>query len=501
MVQRGDVDGDGRTNASEMTPSGSPAYPEGASAACDVGMCAQMHAAGAIACSSGVLCDATRVEFATGRYRYTFRWSCGSGYSLNASATTADTFCRDIDECAAATSPCGRGARCVNTPGGFRCDCETGFISDGAGGCVDVNECDDPLTCTAGAGAGTCTNLAGSFSCSCSAGYESSGSGASLTCVDTNECDDPAACGADLGGGVCINTPGAYRCMCNAGFMSSGMGASATCVDVNECAADSNPCGGGMCTNLGGSYECSCPDGYRAPAMGGTCTDIDECMDGSAMCGRNASCINREGAPYECVCVEGYELTDPADPSSDCVPICGDGRVTPDEACDDGNGAAGDGCGPTCEVESGWACTNESDMASVCAETCGDGVIDTGEECDEGEANSDESADACRTNCQRAYCGDGVTDTGEMCDPGGGRATQMMSGACTTACDPGQPDGGVMTDAGVDAGADAAVSADASAGETPSSGGCSLAPPTDEGPGPWFGIGVLAAVMWSRRRQ
>ena len=47
------------------------------------------------------------------------------------------------------------------------------------------------------------------------------------------------------------------------------------------------------------------------------------------------------------------------------------------------------------------------------------GQIDfEGEQCDDGDANSDELADACRSNCQRARCGDGVEDTGEACDDG-----------------------------------------------------------------------------------
>jgi len=49
---------------------------------------------------------------------------------------------------------------------------------------------------------------------------------------------------------------------------------------------------------------------------------------------------------------------------------------------------------------------------------CGDAVLDQGEECDEGELNSDEAANACRTDCDLPWCGDGVTDNGEECDDG-----------------------------------------------------------------------------------
>jgi len=49
---------------------------------------------------------------------------------------------------------------------------------------------------------------------------------------------------------------------------------------------------------------------------------------------------------------------------------------------------------------------------------CGDGLLDEGEECDNGDKNSDELADACRTNCLNSFCGDGVTDASEDCDDG-----------------------------------------------------------------------------------
>ena len=51
---------------------------------------------------------------------------------------------------------------------------------------------------------------------------------------------------------------------------------------------------------------------------------------------------------------------------------------------------------------------------------CGNGAMDPGEECDNGEMNSDETPDACRTNCVLPYCYDGVTDpsANEECDDG-----------------------------------------------------------------------------------
>jgi cysteine-rich repeat protein len=82
--------------------------------------------------------------------------------------------------------------------------------------------------------------------------------------------------------------------------------------------------------------------------------------------------------------------------------ICGDGTVDAGETCDDGNTTDGDGCSATCTIEA----------------ACGDGNVDSGEECDDGTANSDTTADACRTDCTAASCGDNVVDAGEECDGG-----------------------------------------------------------------------------------
>lgn len=61
---------------------------------------------------------------------------------------------------------------------------------------------------------------------------------------------------------------------------------------------------------------------------------------------------------------------------------------------------------------------------------CGDGVQDEGEACDWGAANSDERADACRTDCTLARCGDGVVDSVETCDPGKERDPRVCDAAC-----------------------------------------------------------------------
>jgi cysteine-rich repeat protein len=61
--------------------------------------------------------------------------------------------------------------------------------------------------------------------------------------------------------------------------------------------------------------------------------------------------------------------------------LCGDGLVHGGETCDDGNTAAGDGCGPTCRSESG---------------VCGDGTEEPPEQCDDGNTAA---GDGCDPTC------------------------------------------------------------------------------------------------------
>src|SRR5690242_629321 len=69
---------------------------------------------------------------------------------------------------------------------------------------------------------------------------------------------------------------------------------------------------------------------------------------------------------------------------------CGDGRVDPGEACDDGNSSSSDACVVGCR-----------------AAACGDGFLHEGDEaCDDGNT-ADE--DACLSDCRLASCGDGET--------------------------------------------------------------------------------------------
>ena len=80
----------------------------------------------------------------------------------------------------------------------------------------------------------------------------------------------------------------------------------------------------------------------------------------------------------------------------------------------------------------GWnidqLCIVGTDQAPI--KSCGDGVVTPEEACDDGPANSDSVPDACRTNCAQPHCGDLVIDSGEQCDDGNLTAGDGCSPAC-----------------------------------------------------------------------
>lgn len=94
-------------------------------------------------------------------------------------------------------------------------------------------------------------------------------------------------------------------------------------------------------------------------------------------------------------------------------PRCGDRHVDPDEECDDGNTADGDGCDTHCRLE---------------PPSCGDGRTSGDEECDDANTSDD---DACLAGCHAARCGDGAVWLGnEECDDG----NRMDGDGCNDAC-------------------------------------------------------------------
>ena len=129
-------------------------------------------------------------------------------------------------------------------------------------------------------------------------------------------------------------------------------------------------------TSCVSSSSVRCPDGSLCPE-GTACAVVDEatlCVSPDQL----ASCIGKQDFD-ECApnqrCYDGV-----------CLPAgCGNTRVDPDEACDDGNTVPNDGCSADCRSD----------------ETCGNGVVDLikREQCDDGPAGRPLSHDGCASDC------------------------------------------------------------------------------------------------------
>ena len=124
-------------------------------------------------------------------------------------------------------------------------------------------------------------------------------------------------------------------------------------------------------------------------------------------------------------------------------PGCGDGELTEDEACDDGNREAGDGCAANClSVERGFSCPPGQSCQRVAR--CGDGVVAFPELCDDGNKDPGDGCSAtCKVEigykcegdpnvCSPTVCGDSVQEGAESCDDGNVQPYDGCSSLCQT---------------------------------------------------------------------
>lgn len=171
------------------------------------------------------------------------------------------------------------------------------------------------------------------------------------------------------------------------------------------------------------------------------CDDSDEPLEDGEACGDSKSC-------WKGLCVDD---------------VCGDGKVTEGEKCDDGDRDPDNGCNADCE----WSCEEDSDCSSkdtclgdrqckdhaceggnplenetacdimdadtkkLCGDSgwcmngvctcanCGNGTKEDGEDCDDGEKNgTPDSPNNCSIACKVIKCGDGKVQGEEECDDG-----------------------------------------------------------------------------------
>jgi fibro-slime domain-containing protein len=177
---------------------------------------------------------------------------------------------------------------------------------------------------------------------------------------------------------------------------------------------------------------------------------------GASAAGGSGLDLGKAGQP-------GLNTCDPTQADSACganappPPNCGDGMLTSDEACDDGNLVSGDGCAANClSVERGYSCNPPGAPCRQIAR-CGDGLVAASESCDDGNATDGDGCSArCRVElgfkcdgspsaCTHTICGDGKKEGAESCDDGnavpfdGCSATcqaepDCSAGACKSAC-------------------------------------------------------------------
>jgi hypothetical protein len=170
-----------------------------------------------------------------------------------------------VDECRAGPDNCdGSPDACVNTAGGFECQCPSGYTGNGRGdsGCRDVDECQS----------------------------------------DTDNCDDSPD--------ACRNTTGSFECQCPSGYTGDGRGASG-CVNVDECKSGANDCFPGACVDQSPGYSCQCPAGYTGSGRGANgCTDVDECSMSRGGCDAHRPCLNDTPGFHCGPCEAGWGATD-----------------------------------------------------------------------------------------------------------------------------------------------------------------------------------------------
>ncbi|RUS83482.1 hypothetical protein EGW08_008732, partial [Elysia chlorotica] len=319
---------------------------------------------------------------------------------------TGESCTVDVDECQANPGLCPEDQVCVNTAGGYRCECPSGYQDTyNNGSCYTCDDyhwgpnCANECACNPKGSTG-CNAITG---CVCSVGW------AGDRCdQDVDECSyETSACPAFS---TCVNNPGSYRCLCNTGFQLNADGVCVACsfyefgVDCAQTCA-CNETNTAQCQATNGT--CVCLDGWT----GVTCSDnVNECQAAdSGNCPSNSRCVDSPGS-FRCVCDIGFfksgSLCEPCDAThfgQDCASTCSCVEANTQD-CNDTTGV--------CTCNTGWSGTNCSvdvDECSAATEYC-PGPNDT---C----ANFDGYAECpCDSGFYRSLPSDNCQDVNECLD-------------------------------------------------------------------------------------
>lgn len=275
--------------------------------------------------------------------------------------------------------------------------------------------------------------------------------------------------GASPNGTATTCVTGTERCDCygNATCNSGLTCASGLCVSLGGSSGATGSPNAGGATQIGGSPNAAVSNGGAA---GGQTSTPNRASGGSGIGGVAttlstigitplfATCSNGRLDPNE-QCDDGNRATGDGctrlcqiefgsicpEIGKPCRPlaVCGDGKVGGNESCDDANTISGDGCSADCRsVEQGWTCAIPG---RHCAPLCGDGKVAGIETCDDGNAWS---GDGCSSNCilepgwtcsgrtcTTSVCGNGKLESGEACDNGVENGLYFGDGlGCSATC-------------------------------------------------------------------
>lgn len=238
--------------------------------------------------------------------------------------------CIDINECQSPEA-CPENSYCQNYPGGFNCECNSGFYPDYSNDrllCIDIDECQ--IFDKNSIKKAETENSPDSIENLWVAGVNKNFfplelvNGTLINSVDFSKLNFENTC-SDEKNEECVNTVGSYECQCKKGFeldLDTNL-----CSDIDECKIVGCPDFLMKCSNYEGYFDCACPAGYNKKRRGGGkqlrnaennnylinhddsyCEDIDECSEKLPLhtCDiGNQECYNKNGG-YTCCYVWQY---------------------------------------------------------------------------------------------------------------------------------------------------------------------------------------------------